>query len=195
MTRNKILLIAAALVGLAAGWYFASPRWTLWQMNDAAEARDSDRLAAYIDFPTLRETTKAQMKAQLMAKAQQDGGAQGGAASLGAVMGLALIGPVIDSTLTPETMRAAFEKVPAKAQGAARGGSAGVPAGGAAKAAPDQRPLGIDPDNMKIVQKGPNEFRLRKKDAKTEAGDLIFRRHGLGWKLEEVKLPEDALGG
>jgi hypothetical protein len=34
----------------------------------------------------------------------------------------------------------------------------------------------------------PKRIRLRKKDAKGEAGDLIFRRHGLGWKLEEVRL-------
>jgi hypothetical protein len=43
-------------------------------------------------------------------------------------------------------------------------------------------------DDMKLVHKGVSEFRLRKKDSNGEAGDLIFRRHGLGWKLEEVRL-------
>ena len=203
MTRNKIILIAAALVALAAGWYFGSPRWTLWQLSRAAEARDSDRLAAYIDFPTLRETTKSQMKAQMAAQAQQGGG-QDGFGALGAMIGMAMIDPMVDGLLTPETMRMAFEKVPdvggsggeAGGSGANAGGSVagagGGQAGGASASAPaaggNQGPLGIDPDEMKLVHKGPNEFRLRKKDARGEAGDLISRRHGLGWKLEEVRL-------
>jgi hypothetical protein len=207
VTRNKLILIAAALVALAAGWYLGSPRWTLWQMAQAAEARDSGKLAAYIDFPTLRETTKEQMKAQLMARAQQSGGGEGGFGALGAMMGLAMIDPMIDGLLTPETMRLAFEKVPdvgvsgaeaggsgahaggGRAAGAGGGGAGAAGSGaGAPAAGGNQGPLGIDPDDMKLVHKGPNEFRLRKKDAKGEAGDLIFRRHGLGWKLEEVRL-------
>ncbi|HEX8214868.1 MAG TPA: DUF2939 domain-containing protein [Allosphingosinicella sp.] len=200
MTRNKrIAIAAAALVALAAGWYFGSPRWTLWQMSRAAEARDSEKLAAYIDFPTLRETTREQMKAQLAAKARQGGGADDGFGALGAMMGLAMIDPMIDGLLTPETMRMAFEKVPdvgdsgaeAGGSGADKRGSgagAGGSGAGASAAGGNKGPLGIDPDDMKLVHKGPNEFRLRKKDAKGEAGDLIFRRHGLGWKLEEVRL-------
>ncbi len=208
MTRNKIILIAAALVALAAGWYFGSPRWTLWQMSQAAEARDSDRLAGYIDFPKLRKTTKAQVKAQLKAKAGQGDDSLG---ALGAVMGLVLVDPVVEAMITPETMRAAFASEPENAEGSSRGGGAargagtGVDqAGGAATGAEaagggdssggkKEGPLNIDPDDMKIVHKGPSEFRLRKKDATSEAGDLIFRRHGLGWKLEEVRL-DGALG-
>lgn len=205
MTRNKIILIAAALIALAAAWYFGSPRWTLWQMSQAAEARDSDRLAGYIDFPKLRKTTKAQVKAQLTAKAGQGDDSLG---ALGAVMGLVLVDPVVEAMITPETMRAAFASEPEKAQGSGRGAGAargagtgvsqadGAEAAGAGAASGGESsgggkkkgPLNIDPDDMKIVHKGPNEFRLRKKDAKGEAGDLIFRRHGLGWKLEEVRL-------
>ena len=209
MTRNKMILIVAALVALAAGWYFGSPRWTLWQMSRAAEARDSDRLAAYIDFPTLRETTKEQVRAQLAARVQSGG--EGGFGALGAMIGAAMIDPMVDGLITPETMRVAFERVPdvggsgaeAGGSGAGVGGSGagsggagaggaqaspGAPSAGAPATGGNNGPLGIDPDDMKLVQKGPNEFRLRKKDAATEAGDLIFRRHGLGWKLEEVRL-------
>lgn len=200
MTRNKIIVIAAALVALAAGWYFGSPRWTLWQMSRAAEARDSEKLAAYIDFPTLRETTKEQMKAKLAAKAQQGGG-QDGFGAIGAMIGMAMIGPMIDGLLTPETMRVAFESAPdvggsgveAGGSGAGAGGSGAGAGGGASTRGAKKGPLGIDSADMKLVYKGPNEFRLRKKDAKSEAGDLIFRRHGLGWKLEEVRL-DRALG-
>lgn len=209
MTRIKIILISATVVALAAAWYFGSPRWTLWQMSQAAEARDSDRLAGYIDFPKLRKTTKAQVKAQIKAKAGQGDDSLG---ALGAVMGLVLVDPVVEAMITPETMRAAFANAPEKAQGSgrgageARGAGTGVDQAGGGETSVEaasggessgggkkKGPLNIDPDDMKIVHKGPNEFRLRKKDAKGEAGDLIFRRHGLGWKLEEVRL-DRALG-
>lgn len=200
MTRNKIILVATVIVALVAGWYFGSPRWTLWQMGQAAEARDSDRLARYIDFPTLRETTKSQMKAQMMARAEQQG-SQDSFGALGAMIGLAMIDPMVDGLVTPETMRAAFANAPDKAEGRpagsqARGATGGQGNGaGAASGGAKAGPLGIDTENAEIVHEGLNEFRVRKKDAQNEAGDLIFRRHGLGWKLEEVRLPPDLPGG
>jgi len=194
MTRNKIILIALAAAALVAGWYFGSPRWTLWQMSRAAETRDSDRLASYIEFPTLRETSKAQLKAQMLEQMKGNQG-NGGFGAVGAMIGMAMVDPVVDGALSPETMRAAFARAPerieeapdAKAGTGAKTGDT-APAGGQKK-----RPFGIDASNMEIVQKGFAEFRLRKEGAQGEDGDLIFRRHGLGWKLEEIRIPRDLL--
>ena len=58
--RNRILAAAALLLLLAAaGWWFGSPWWTLWRMREAAQAGNSDALAAYIDVPALRASTRA----------------------------------------------------------------------------------------------------------------------------------------
>jgi hypothetical protein len=40
-----------------------------------------------------------------------------------------------------------------------------------------------DGGKVALVRTGASEFRVRR-----EGGDLIFRRHGLGWKLEEIAL-------
>ncbi|HEX8256399.1 MAG TPA: DUF2939 domain-containing protein [Allosphingosinicella sp.] len=177
MTRNKLILIAAAVVALAAGWYFGSPRWTLYQMAEAAEDRDGERLAGYIDFPVLRETSKAQIKAQLavrVAEAGAKGGAEDGFAALGAMLGMAMIDPMIDGLLTPEAMQAVFARAPEPGAAA-------------------QRPFGADASDAEIIQEGLGSFRLRRKGAPADAGDLIFRRHGLGWKLSEIRIPADLM--
>jgi hypothetical protein len=173
MTRKKLIVAVVAIVALAAGWYFGSPRWTLYQMAKAAEARDSDKLAAYIDFPTLRDSTKSQIKAQMAVKVSEAEG-EGGFAALGAMMGMAMIDPMIDGFLTPEAMRAMFAKQPDPA-------------------AEKARPFGVDATNSRIVQEGLDQFRLREPGAKDEGGDLIFKRDGLGWRLSEIRIPADIM--
>jgi hypothetical protein len=38
-------------------------------------------------------------------------------------------------------------------------------------------------DEVELVRTGAGEFRVKR-----DGGDLVFRRHGLGWKLEEIRL-------
>ena len=137
MRTSRAALLAAALLALvAAGWWFGSPWWTLWRMREAAQAGDADSLAAYIDFPALRASTRAQ---------------------LGPLGGL-LARPAVDALVSPEALRLALLH---RRDG---GGEAG----------------GLD-----LTRTGPSEFRLRR-----GKGDLVFRRHGLGWKLAEVGPPQ-----
>jgi hypothetical protein len=147
MPKGRTLALAAAalLALLAAGWWFGSPWWTLWRMREAARAGDSGALAAYVDFPALRASTRAQIGPRL-----------------GPLGGL-LAGPAIDAAISPEALRLAL----LHGRGARAG--AGDGDGGGGEAGP--------------VRTGASEFRVRR-----GKGDLVFRRHGLGWKLEEIAL-------
>lgn len=170
--RKALVAVAAALVLLlAGGWYWGSPWWTLRQMKQAAEARDADKLAAYVDFPKLRESTKSQLRTRLMAEMEKPG-AKEGMGALGAAFGIAMMGPMVDALITPDALRLAFVKAPQKRE-AALG---------------KEPPLGADATDPDIVRVGLDEFRLRKKGAGGGEGDLVFRRHGLGWKLEEIRV-------
>ncbi|HEX8381283.1 MAG TPA: DUF2939 domain-containing protein [Allosphingosinicella sp.] len=142
--RTFALAAAALLALLAAGWWFGSPWWTLWRMREAAEAGDSEALAAYIDFPALRASTQAQIRPRL-----------------GPLGGL-LAGPAIDAAISPAALRLAL----LHRRGARDGTGAGD---GGGEAGP--------------VRTGASEFRVRR-----SRGDFVFRRHGLGWKLEEIAL-------
>ena len=47
---------------------------------------------------------------------------------------------------------------------------------------------GPEGGGLDLVRTGANEFRLHREGARDGKGDLVFRRHGLGWKLAEVRL-------
>jgi hypothetical protein len=137
MRKSRMLALGAALAFLAgAGWWFGSPWWTLWRMREAAQAGDSEALAAYIDFPALRASTRGRL------------GPFGGA----------LAGRAVDALVSPAALRLALQS---------RNGSGGRG----------------DDGELDLDRTGASEFRLRR--GRT---DLVFRRHGLGWKLEEIAL-------
>ncbi|HEX8448830.1 MAG TPA: DUF2939 domain-containing protein [Allosphingosinicella sp.] len=142
MRKGRILRAVAAaalLVLLAAGWWFGSPWWTLWRIREAARAGDSEAVAAYVDFPALRASTRAQLGPRL------------------GPLGRALAGPAVDALVSPAALRLAL------------GGGAGSGGGG--------------PAEVELVRTGAGEFRVR-----SDRGDLVFRRRGLGWKLAEIRL-------
>jgi hypothetical protein len=134
---RTIALVAAFLALFAAGWWFGSPWWTLWRMREAAQAGDANSLAAYIDFPALRASTRARLGPRL------------------GPLGSALARPAVDALVSPAALRLALLS----------------------------RSEGGAPGEVELVRTGAGEFRV-------EHGgrDLVFRRHGLGWKLEEVRL-------
>jgi hypothetical protein len=141
MRKSRMLALAAALAVLAgAGWWFGSPWWTLWRMREAARAGDSDALAAYIDFPALRASTRARLDPRL------------------GPLGAALAGRAVDALVSPAALRLALQS----RRGSGSGGGE------------------LDLDRI-----GASEFRLRR-----GRNDLIFRRHGIGWKLVDVRLAQ-----
>ena len=96
----KIAAVAAALIVIASAalWYFESPLWTLHGMKDAAQSHDADALDAYIDYPALRESLKAELTARMMIQAQKD---KSGFGALGMAFGSAVMGPMIDGLVSP----------------------------------------------------------------------------------------------
>jgi hypothetical protein len=138
-------------------------------MKAAADANDPDALNAYIDYPALREDLKAEIKGQMTAEAKKDKSSFGG---LGLAIGKAMIGPAIDRLVTPAGMRVALmaKREEAQTKVAARAASA----------------LRV-PDDPVIVRRGFSEFFVvSKQQPKT---GLVFKRHGLSWKLSGVALP------
>lgn len=180
MKGTRWAIAAFVLLVLAAGgWYFASPWWTLRQMQAAADANDGERLAAYIDFPMLRDDLRGDLSAQMQTEARARGGAFGG---LAASFGQMLINPLVDNLVTPSGVRALFlarrqeaenddAPPPAEAEAeASAGGLRGVRVG----------------DAPVIRRRGLSEFVV---SSPNRAGGLVFTRHGLGWRLSGIDLP------
>lgn len=164
---GKIAAIAAALIVIASAglWYFESPAWTLKGMKDAAQSHDADALNAYIDYPALRESLKAELTARMMAEARKD---NSGFGALGMAFGSAVMGPLIDGLVSPAGMRTALL---AERQ-------ENTPLAASALHVPKQ-PV--------ILRRNFSEFLVASRD-QPDSG-LVFKRHGLSWKLSGVELP------
>jgi hypothetical protein len=170
-SKTRLAALAAAALIIAAGvtWYLASPAWTLHKMKAAADANDPEALNSYIDYPALREDLKAEITGQMMAEAKKDKSGFGG---VGLAIGTAMIGPVIDRLVTPAGMRAALIAKRDQAR---------------TKAAPQAASALRVPDDPVIVRRGFSEFLVASKQQ--PRGGLVFKRHGLSWKLSGVDLP------
>lgn len=163
----KIAAVIAALIVIASStlWYFESPAWTLKGMKDAAQSHDADALNAYVDYPALRDSLKAELMARMMVEARKD---KSGFGALGMAFGSAVIGPMIDALVSPAGMRAALL--------ASRQENTG-PAASALRV----------PKEPVIVRRNFSEFLVTAKDQPNSG--LIFKRHGLSWMLSGVELP------
>ena len=169
-SKGKIaaIVVAALVIAFGASWYFLSPAWTLRNMKAAAEANDPDALNAYVDYPALREDMKAEIMARLMAEAQKDKTGFGG---IGMALGSAMIGPMIDGMISPAGMRAALIAKRNQPPGA-------------------KTPPGLAvPDERVIMRRSFSEFLVASKDQPNSG--LVFKLHGMSWKLSGVDLPPD----
>jgi hypothetical protein len=138
-------------------------------MKAAADANDPDALNSYIDYPALREDLKAEITGQMRVEAKKE---KSGFGRLGLAIGTAMIGPVIDGLVTPAGMRTALIAKRDQAQ---------------IEPAPEAVSALRLPDEPVIVRRGFSEFLVASKQQPTSG--LVFKRHGLSWKLSGVDLP------
>lgn len=157
------IALAAALVG---GWRYGSPYWTLYQMREAAADNDGAAFNAYVDYPALRESMKAELMAEARAEAEAAG--TGALAEFGIRMAEAVLGPVIDAAVTEEAVSRAFT-----AKDRAEEWKLPV-IGGKGDAMPT-----IDRDGFStFTARGPE----------SETG-FVFERRGVSWTLVGIEVP------
>ena len=176
MNRKHLIIGGAlllALVALVGGWYYASPGLTVKAMVAAAQENDEARFSSYVDYDALRTDMKSELTSRLQEEAKRDGSAE---AKLGLAMGMAMMGPIVDSMVSPKGMKTAFANL-AKEQQAAK--SQGQSKDGGTK--------GSFPADPEIRRQGLNRFIVTGKD--TPDSGLVFERRGLSWKLSGIDLP------
>jgi hypothetical protein len=168
--KSRILLPCAAL--LAAAALYASPYLAVYNIKSAAQASDGAKLAGYVDFPAVKDSIKAGFQDKL---------ARRGESAFGAAVAGALLGPMVDALITPESLaRIVQGQKPLRA--AARGrqsgpGSEAAPAGGL------ESGLGYESLNLFV-------FTVKRSGDSGEPMALVFRRERLlRWKLVALRLP------
>jgi hypothetical protein len=214
-TRPLIVTLIVIVVIAALGFTYASPYLALNNLKRAADARDTQTVNQYVDFPALRESLKQQVAGLLTRRldAHSNGNPL---AAIGAMIGVALIGPLVDAYATPDGVAALLNGMPPRgdpgerppappaantpADGAAaspapatptapavgNAGNAGNAGNGNTNAAPAQ------PPQTTAGYRGLNEFVVTYQHGAGDARySAIFQREGVfTWKLAAVNLNE-----
>ncbi|WCM21453.1 DUF2939 domain-containing protein [Paraburkholderia bryophila] len=110
-TRPLIVTLVVIVVIAASGFAYASPYLALNNLKRAADARDAQTVNQYVDFPALRESLKQQVTGLLTRRldAHSNGNPL---AAIGAMIGVALIGPLVDAYATPDGVAALLNGMP-----------------------------------------------------------------------------------
>lgn len=174
---SKLKNALAGLAALAALALYASPYLTLHRMRAAAAAHDAEALAGYVDFKALRESLKTGVQTRLAGHQLNEQGEPTAASAMGAAVAGALLGPLVDTLITPESLARVLQgQRPAAALVADFGRPAAQP----------------EPLETQMGYESPNRFvfSVKKQGEDEEPVDLVLRRDGLlGWKLTELRLP------
>ncbi|NPT45155.1 DUF2939 domain-containing protein [Paraburkholderia sp. 1N] len=202
--RPLIVTLIVIAVIAALGFGYASPYMALNNLKRAADARDAQTVNEYVDFPALRESLKQQVTGLLTRRLDAHGNGNPFAA-IGAMIGVALIGPLVDAYATPDGVAALLNGMPPRGDPGERppvppgaGAPAPEPAPPAAgntangtansenNAAPPQ------PPQTTAGYRSLNEFAVNYQHGAGDARySAILRREGLfTWKLAAVNLNE-----
>jgi len=158
---------------LAVASLYVSPFLALHQMREAARAQDAQALAAFVDFPAVRESLKRGLRAKLV------GGDLSPANVMGAEVASALLGPMVDALITPESLGRVLQgQAPTQAA---------LPVETAPAPARVETQMGYESPNQFV-------FAIKPSGSDDDPVELVLRRDGLWrWKLTALRLSWPAL--
>jgi hypothetical protein len=211
-TRPLIITLIVIVVIAALGFAYASPYIALNNLKRAADARDAQTVNQYVDFPALRESLKQQVAGLLTRRLDAHGNGNP-LAAIGAMIGVALIGPLVDAYATPDGVAALLNGMPPRGDpgerppappaannpsDAAATSPAPAPAAPTAGNAPNGNGNGNanaappQPPQTTAGYRGINEFVVTYQHGAGDAHySAIFQREGVfTWKLAAVNLNE-----
>lgn len=195
--RPILIALIAIVVVAALGYAYASPYIALDRLKRAADSRDVETVNAYVDYSALRDSLKLQVTGLLTRRldVQHNGNPL---TAIGAMIGVALIGPLVDAYATPDGVAALLNGMPPRGEPGERPPPPPAaqtdnppqtppPAAGQANANSKTPP---QPPQTTAGYRGLNEFVVSYQHG---VGDTryaaIFRRQGLfTWKLSAVDL-------
>lgn len=181
------LLIGVALILLLGllGYVAAGPWITIAEIRQGVETRDSERLTANIDFPSLRKNVKMQFRSALIERGQRE--SENAALGLAlAGLGGALVDGIVDTALTPEGLAALMSGQEQAVLTTSPGTEAHNP-----QAQQQSKPeLFAD---ARYTYDWHDRFSVWVPNDDGSEIRFILARQGLSWRLSNVVLPLDAM--
>ena len=184
--RTQWLLIAlAASLGVLVAYSYYSPHLHIDRLRSAAEARDTDRLRELVDFESVRASLKDDIRTMFVQRMSRDL-AGNPFAGLGMLMVNAMVDPMVDMIVSPQSIIAIVDRGKVEAD---------ISAKGKVSRAPDE-PAPTTRRREAIIEQGYENYRryvitVRPADEPQASLSLYLRRDGLfSWKVYKISLPQ-----
>ncbi len=170
---TKIKLSLAFILIAFSTWFYFTPHLAVIGMKSAAEAKDAAKLSSYVNFPALKDSLKASFNAKLASEVTKE--KDNPFAALGGALAAALINPMIDALVTPESLAMMMKgDKPQLTENTEK-----------------TKPSDSDADiSMSYESFDRFVVTVKKKGTTEEPLGLVFNRDGLfSWKLSALRLP------
>lgn len=166
---SLVAVIATALFGVSV---YASPYWTLYRLKLAAERHDGDTISHHVDYPAVRASVKNQMLQLVEQQMQLPGLQNNPAAATMKEWETAMIGPLVDTLVSPANLAAAFHGKASASEGRQHSQSDDAVS-----------------EDLVLNYRSWSDVALCEKGHESE-GCLVFRRQGLWmWRLVAIEIP------
>lgn len=176
MNRKVVLGVVVFLMLAFGALLYASPYLTLRSIGKAVERQDAEAVSAYVDFPALRASVKAQVLARVQPGLDK-AGADNPLGGIGRVLATGVVNQLTDALVSPTGVMVMLKS-----------GKPGKPA--------DVAAAGVGVDTQ--ASSPPKKYNVDYLDwsqilvhPQGEPSGFIFRRQGLfAWKLAGLKMEE-----
>ncbi|MEA3116844.1 MAG: hypothetical protein QOI13_114 [Paraburkholderia sp.] len=194
-----LIVLAAIILFAVVAYAYASPYLALDRLKRAADARDAETVNQYVDYPALRMSLKQQLT-ELLARRIDTQKREHPFAALGALIGMALIGPVVDNYATPDGVAALLNGMPPRGEPGEAPPISSTSSSGQLGSAPPPPPEGSAagvpgetapaPRQTSAGYRGIDEFGVTyRHDAASPPYSVILHRAGwFSWRLAAVDL-------
>ncbi len=176
-------IVGAAVVTATAAYWWYSPYLELQSLQAAVKANDTVAFNEHVDYDKLKESLTQQLTTALMPVADKQMEAKGkspmvaAGAQLGTSLGLMLIGPMVNSLVTPDVLMKAMQS----------GSFKGPKQADASASTPEASQV-----KWTVERKSANTVVVH--DDGDKPLTLIFTRSGFAaWKWSGVELPPGVL--
>ncbi|MFW1858560.1 DUF2939 domain-containing protein [Acinetobacter defluvii] len=167
------------IIILIGGYFYASPYLALNSIRNAVKSGDSEKLSAYIDFDSVRQSFKSQMNAYVvkeMASEKTDGWE-----ALGAMVASTMVDKMVDAVVTPEGMTLMLQGKNVKE-------SLIGDSGDTTDSESKDKQLDY---GTRYLSMNKFEVTLKNKDTGKEL-KVIMERNGLSWVIKKFVIPMDS---
>jgi len=179
MTAKKLAMLIVIALLLLIGYVAAGPFLTVNAIREAVQAQDTSELSEHIDFTALRSSLKLQVDDYLVRRAGSD--AQ--SSMLGAIalrIASGATGGMVDALATPAGIGVVLE-----------GRNFWHRLNGS-RVSDDPHTAAAPRDFLKDAKYGfesPSRFTATVLNGDGDPVVFVLTRHGLGWKLSDIRLP------